>query len=230
MSATPAGSNGSKRKALLLDFGGVCILSPVELHRHTERALGLPERTLTWMGPVDPSTDPLWRALLANELSERAYWQRRAEEVGRLAGRHPFSVEDYFRACFELPEEVIIRRAAVAAVAKARAAGRKVGILTNDLEAFHGQAWVARMTFLRGVDSLTDASKTGILKPDPRAYQQALAELGVAAGEVLFVDDQPRNVAGARALGIETIHFDIAHPDASWREVERALLGGEHGQ
>lgn len=219
----------SPGKALLLDFGGVCLLSPVELHRHTEKRLGLPERILTWMGPVDPSTDPLWRALLAEELSERAYWQRRAEEVGRLAGRHPFAVADYFAACFDLPEEVFIRRAATATIAKARAAGRKVGVLTNDLEAFHGKAWVDRLTFFEHIDAFVDASKTGILKPDPRAYQQALAALGVAAGEVLFVDDQPRNVAGARALGIETIHFDIAHPDDSWRAVERALLGDGHG-
>lgn len=228
MSSAPRGAP-SAGKTLLLDFGGVCILSPVELHRHTEKNLGLPERILTWMGPVDPSTDPLWRALLAEELTERAYWQRRADEVGRLAGRHPFSVEDYFRACFDLPEEVMIRRAATATIAKARAAGRKVGVLTNDLQAFHGKAWVDRLSFFANVDALVDASTTGILKPDPRAYQQALDALGVAAADVLFVDDQPRNVAGARALGIETIHFDIAHPDASWQAVERSLLGGSHG-
>jgi putative hydrolase of the HAD superfamily len=224
VSAAPAAAE--KGRALLLDFGGVCILSPVELHRHTEQKLGLPERILTWMGPVDPSTDPLWRALLAEELTERAYWQRRADEVGRLAGRHPFSVEDYFRACFDAPEEIFIRPAALAVMARARAAGRKIGVLTNDLEAFHGKAWVDRLRFFRGVDALVDASKTGILKPDPRAYQQALAALGVGPGEVLFVDDQPRNVAGARALGIETIAFDIAHPDDSWRAVEQTLLGG----
>jgi putative hydrolase of the HAD superfamily len=213
----------SPGKALLLDFGGVCLLSPVELHRHTEQRFGLPAGTLTWMGPVDPSTDPLWRALLAEELSERDYWHRRAEEIGRLAGRSPFGLRDFLTAIYALPEEMMIRPAAFATVARARAAGRKVGMLTNDLEAFHGREWMDAQTFLRGLDSLTDASKTGILKPDPRAYEQALRELGVAASEVIFVDDQPRNVAGARTYGIETIHFDVAHADASWAEVARAL-------
>jgi putative hydrolase of the HAD superfamily len=210
-------------KALLLDFGGVCLLSPVELHRHTERLFGLPEGSLTWLGPVDPSTDAMWRALLAEELSEREYWRLRAEELGRSVGRHPFGLHDYFGPLYDLPEEIIIRRAAAATVARARAAGRKVGILTNDLEAFHGRAWMDRLDFLRGLHSLTDASITGILKPDPRAYAQALDELGVAREDVVFVDDQPRNVAGARAFGLPTIEFDIAHPDASWRQVADAL-------
>lgn len=210
-------------KALLLDFGGVCLLNPVEMHRHTERVLGLPAGVLTWMGPVDPSTDALWRALLSEEISERDYWHRRAEEVGALAGRAGYTLRDFLTEIYALPEEIIIRPAAVATVAKARAAGRKVGILTNDLHAFHGKEWVDSMRFFRGMDSLTDASHTGILKPDPRAFEQALHELGVAAADVVFVDDQPRNVAGAVAYGLETIAFDVADPDGSWRRVERAL-------
>lgn len=218
-------NQGHAKKALLLDFGGVCLLSPVELHRHTERVLGIVPNTLTWMGPVDPSTDPMWRALLAEELSERDYWHRRAAEIGQLCGRQPFTLLDFLHAIFSaIPEEVFIRPAAVAAVARARAAGLKVGVLTNDLEAFHGPAWVQSLSFLRGMDSLVDASKTGVLKPDPRAYEQSLADLGVRAHEVLFVDDQPRNVNGARALGIETVAFDIAQPDESWQQVERVLF------
>ncbi len=218
-------SHGQAKKALLLDFGGVCLLSPVELHRHTERVLGIAPDTLTWMGPVDPSTDPLWRALLAEEISERDYWHGRAAEIGQLCGRQPFSLRDFLDAIFSaIPEEIFIRPAAVAAVARARAAGLKVGVLTNDLEVFHGPTWVQSLSFLRGMDSLVDASKTGVLKPDPRAYEQSLADLGARAHEVLFVDDQPRNVAGARALGIETVAFDIARPDESWRQVERVLF------
>ncbi len=216
MSAAPG-------KALLLDFGGVCLLSPVEMHRHTERIFGLPQGVLTWLGPVDPATDPLWRALLTEELSERDYWRLRAEEIGSRTNTKPFDLHSYFGPLYALPEEVIIRRAAVATVAKARAAGRKVGILTNDLEAFHGRPWMDSLHFLRGLDSLTDASNTGILKPDPRAYAQAIEALGVGRDDVIFVDDQPRNVAGARAFGLETIAFDIGHPEDSWREVERAL-------
>lgn len=208
---------------LLLDFGGVCLLSPVELHRHVERSLGVPEGTFTWLGPLDPSTDELWQRLLRDEISERDYWHRRAADVGRAAHKNGWTLRDYMQVCFDGPEEVIIRRGATSIVAEVRAAGGKAGILTNDLTAFHGQDWVDSISLLRDADSLTDASKTGILKPDPRAYLDALRELRVGRDEVVFVDDQPKNVAGARSLGIETVFFDVAHPDKSWAEARRLL-------
>lgn len=216
--------SGKRFSALLLDFGGVCLLSPVELHRQVEATLGLAPDTLTWMGPVAAATDPLWQAMLEGRSTEREYWRRRAADVGRAAGRI-LSLAAYMAACFDRPEQEIIRPEAVEAVAAVRAAGVQVGVLTNDLEAFHGPEWKRRIAFLRALDSLTDASRTGILKPDPRAYAQALSDLGVAPGEVLFVDDQPLNVEGARKFGIETVHFDVARPKASWQSIRARVLG-----
>lgn len=209
--------------ALLLDFGCVCLRSPFELHRQVEVTLGLAPSTLTWMGPIAPQTDPLWQAMQAGRLSEREYWQRRAAEVGRAAGRS-LTLVQYMAACFDRPEEEIIRPEAVEVVAAARRAGIRVGLLTNDLEAFHGREWKQRIGFLRELDSFTDASVTGILKPDPRAYARALAGLGAAPGEALFVDDQPGNVEGARRLGIESFQFDVAQPRISWQRVRACVL------
>ncbi|MGI9606679.1 MAG: HAD family phosphatase, partial [Acidimicrobiales bacterium] len=59
---------------LLLDFGGVCLLNPVELHERAESMLGLAQGTLDWLGPVDPSTDDLWQQMIAAEgITERDY-------------------------------------------------------------------------------------------------------------------------------------------------------------
>lgn len=209
---------------LLLDFGGVCLLSPVELHRHVERALGLKEGTFDWYGPIDPSTDALWRAMIAGELTEREYWHRRAAEVGRAAGRADFTLRDYMHVCFALPEATIIRDQAYTIVADVHRAGGRVGVLTNDLNAFHGEDWVASIAFFRDIDSLTDASLTRILKPDPRAFAMALVDLGVERHETLFIDDQPKNALGATEFGLATVLFDVADPERSWREA-RGLLG-----
>jgi putative hydrolase of the HAD superfamily len=214
--------------ALLLDFGGVCLRNPVELHRQVEATLGLAPLTLTWMGPLAPATDRLWQAMQQGELSEREYWQRRAADIGRAAGRR-LTLAQYMAACFDRPEEEIIRPEAVEVVAAARRKGVRVGLLTNDLEAFHGREWKQRIAFLRELDSFTDASVTGVLKPDPRAYAQALAGLGAAPGEVLFVDDQPGNVEGARRLGIESFRFDVAHPQGSWQQVRALVLSSASG-
>ena len=56
----------SVEKALILDFGGVVTRTMFETHDITERALGLPSGTLTWRGPFDTATDPLWRSMQAD--------------------------------------------------------------------------------------------------------------------------------------------------------------------
>ena len=209
---------------LLLDFGGVCLLNPVELHRSFERRMGLPEGTFTWMGPVDPSTDSLWQKLLAKEVTEREYWHQRAKDVGEAAGRGgEWTLRDYMSEAYKEPEQVIIRESARAIVRDAKAAGRKVGILTNDLYDFHGEAWVDSISFFDEVDTITDASRIPALKPDPRAFEQALSDLDVRREDVVFVDDQIRNVEGSRAFGLETVFFNVANPEESWVETRRLL-------
>ena len=211
-------------KHLLLDFGGVCLLTPFEIHRTTEKSLGLPEGSITWMGPHDPAGDPLWQKLLAGEVKEREYWHYRTRDLKHAAGKDDgWSLKQYMHVAYDQPEEVILRPEARSLVDDVHAAGRKAGVLTNDLEAFHGPEWVASISFFEAVDSLTDASKTGILKPNPQAYAQALDELGARADEVVFVDDQPGNVRGAREMGIETIHFDVTNPALSWAATRKAL-------
>lgn len=46
-----------------------------------------------------------------------------------------------------------------------------------------------------------------VLKPDPRIFAILCERAGVAPGQALFIDDSPRNVAGARAFGMQAIHF-----------------------
>src|SRR6059036_3806417 len=73
-------------EALVLDFGGVISRTLFETHHLTERALGLPPGTLKWRGPFDPATDPLWRDMQADRITERDYWTARTHEVGGLLG------------------------------------------------------------------------------------------------------------------------------------------------
>ncbi len=210
-------------KALLLDFGGVCLRLPMELHRTVERELGLPPNSFTWMGPVDPSTDPLWRQIWDGQLSERAYWDLRAAELSEKTGRL-FTARDYMRFCVNRNEHEVIRPEARATVQRVRAAGLKVGILTNDLAAFVGPEWQARVSFFREIDAFTDVS-FGVMKPAPEAYHTALANLGTTAADTLFVDDQPHNVVGGEAVGMRSIRFDVGRPAEMWAEIERTLLG-----
>ena len=72
-----------------------------------------------------------------------------------------------------------------------------------------GAEFLARTGLLEHLDAVIDATQTGILKPDTRAYALALATLKLPAGEVLFVDDLFRNIAGAVKAGLQTQLFDL---------------------
>lgn len=62
----------------------------------------------------------------------------------------------------------------------------------------------------------------GHAKPDPRAFELALSDAGVARSEVLFVDDKQRNVIVARELGLQAVWAD---PTSRWLDEVDARLG-----
>lgn len=52
------------------------------------------------------------------------------------------------------------------------------------------------------------SGETGLVKPDPAIFQLTLARMGgPSPDEVLFIDDAPRNIATADALGLRTHLF-----------------------
>jgi len=81
----------------------------------------------------------------------------------------------------------------------------KVGLISN---AWSGlRAWIMSRRFEDAFDSMIISAEVGVMKPDARIYQLALATLGVSASESVFIDDFPENVAGAREIGMHAIHF-----------------------
>lgn len=213
---------GRRLSGLLLDFGGPVVVTPFERLGALERAYGLAPGTLRWRGPFDPTGDPLWGDHQAGRLTERDYWLARAEEVGRAAER-PVDLKELFAACYDGPESEIIRPEAVTLVAEARTAGLSVAALSNDTHFLHGPDWVSSLAFVGALDAFVDGSVTGVLKPDPKAYAFALDALGLPAGEVLFVDDQPTNVAGAEAAGLPALFFDVTDVAGAFAAIRQRL-------
>lgn len=208
--------------ALLLDFGSVISFSAFERHRQSEQLLGLPTGSLTWLGPIDPATDPLWRRMQQDQITEREYWEQRAGEVGAALGRS-WTPRDFFTAIRGTDPNLAIRPSALATIRRVRAAGKTVGILSNELELFWGRPFMDRLELLKEIDVLVDGTHTQYLKPDPRAYRLALDLLAVDAPAVVFVDDQARNVAGAAAIGLNAVFFDLRRPEACFDSVCRMM-------
>jgi putative hydrolase of the HAD superfamily len=215
-------------KALVLDFGGPVLRTPFELLRGGEKRAGLAPGALPWTGPFDPSADPDWRRMQRGDITERDYWQRKAEEFAGLAGGEA-SFRGLMDVLFAGPEEELVRSETRDVVALAKRAGLAVAVLTNDMRAFHGDEWVARMTVLREMDEIVDGSVEHVLKPDPRIYHLVVERLGVDPADCLFVDDQPGNIDGARAVGMSAVWFDVTDPAGSCARTVAALAGVDPG-
>ena len=106
----------------------------------------------------------------------------------------------------------------IEAIRRIRAHGLRTAALTNN--------WVsdgpsgphpARGHF----DVFIESSVVGLRKPDPRIYELACRELGVAPARAAFLDDIGGNLKTARALGMTTIK--VTDPVIALRELSSVL-------
>jgi epoxide hydrolase-like predicted phosphatase len=92
------------------------------------------------------------------------------------------------------------------AVGAARKNGLKTAVLSN--------TWGRSVFFpeqFKAFDAVVLSEHEGIRKPDPEIYLIAAKKLGEPPEACVFVDDVPRNVDGARAVGMASVlHKDAA--------------------
>ncbi len=65
------------------------------------------------------------------------------------------------------------------------------------------------------------SGEEGIMKPDAHIYYRVLDLLKVSPEELVLIDDFPRNIAGAQAIGMQGIHF--RSPKQALSELHRLL-------
>lgn len=75
------------------------------------------------------------------------------------------------------------------------------------------RAQLSRLGLPPLVDALVLSCEVGSVKPFPEIYAAALDELGVAAVDAVFIDDQPAYCVGAEAAGIRPIQIARSAPD-----------------
>lgn len=204
------------QRALVLDFGGVISKTLFETHAQSEAALGLPPGTLTWMGPFDTATDPLWVDMQEGRITERNYWETRARETGRLVNQDWDTLPPFLTAVRGNDPEHVIRPEAPEAISTAKRNGHRLAILSNELDLFYGPEFRARLGFLRDFDLIVDATYTRILKPDSRAFGFITEGLGLPAENCVFVDDQLKNIRGGESVGMRCVQFDVTRPAESY--------------
>ncbi len=202
---------------LLLDIGDVITAAVFDQLDDLERVLG---RKLVGRGPLDPDGDPLWQRHLAGELSFQAYWLEYAVVAG---------YDDWRQLFRDLAVHVPDRfsdPAAVSLMDDAREAGYKVAVLTNDGVGIAGRDFFAGRPEFARLDAFIDAREFGEAKPAPEPYLRAALVLGLAPNQIVFLDDSPACVDGARAVGMTAVLVDPMHKGPAFDET-RALLGLE---
>ena len=212
----------SSDRGLLLDVGVVLFKSAWEIADRYEQIRGLPPGTVHGRGPLDPDGDERWQRYLAGEATEREYWldfAAQAQSNGAPLDGHP----TLMRAMFQTPGIDVVRPQARALVNACVAAGRSVGILTNELMDFQGRTWVEQQDWFPLFSVLIDSSELGMRKPNPEPYLVAIEQMGLPADQIVFIDDNPTYVAGGKSVGLNSILLDVHDPGAVFEDAARFL-------
>jgi len=132
-----------------------------------------------------------------------------AEAVGELSARHPHErerIEAYQTRWIEMIAGPIADTVAILEALHAR--GVPLWALTNwSSETFRLVRHDPGYAFLDRFRRIFVSAELRLIKPDPAIYRHVLAEIGVPAEACLFVDDSPKNVAAAQALGLHGHRF-----------------------
>lgn len=201
--------------ALLLDIGDV-ITAPIwDQLDELESVTG---RRLVGRGPLDPDGDPLWQQFLRGELTFYEYWSEYATAAGYADWRDLFrELTVHLPHRFGDPD-------AYALMAEARLAGYKIAVLTNDGVSIGGHDFFSTIPEFQVLDAFVDARQFGSAKPDPEPYLRAAEALDLPTQRIVFLDDMPRCIDGATAVGMIGVLVDPL--DKRWAfEQTRTLLG-----
>ena len=136
----------------------------------------------------------------AGAISTEQFCERFCEETG---SRPDFQALQFASsAIFELNVHM------VPLVTHLYAAGHRLGILSNTCEAHWKYISDGRFRIIPELFEVCVLSfREGAMKPSREIYLVAAQRAGLVPGEVLFLDDNQENVAGARQAGLDAVQY-----------------------
>jgi putative hydrolase of the HAD superfamily len=186
-------------EAVIFDFGRVISAQkPMDLFRRYEEDLALPPGRLNHV----MFGSEAWQETLLGLKSLNEYWS----EIGPCLGLNSETEIQAFRQRY-LGDESI--NPGVLAIIQNLYGRYKLAVLSNAPPRL--SEWLADWQILDLFDVVVCSGDEGMVKPDPAIYELALARLGVAPNEAIFIDDTVGHVTAARSLGILGIHFTTAN-------------------
>ncbi len=185
-------------RALLLDFGGTLDADGVTWKERFRRLFAAEGASVGEdFDRAFYDADNALVGAIPRDLSLTETVERLSSGVAERLGQ-PAAAQDVARGFLEQARERLCRSASLLAGWHGRF---RVGIVSN----FYGnlEAVCREAGLWPHLDTAVDSAVVGAEKPDPRIFEAALSAVGVAPAEALFVGDSlPRDMAGARALGM----------------------------
>ncbi|KKQ56686.1 MAG: HAD-superfamily hydrolase, subfamily IA, variant 3 [Parcubacteria group bacterium GW2011_GWA2_38_13] len=179
-------------KAIIFDFGGIFNIRDSLKIFWQDNADTL---------KVDPEKAfaislPLWRKARIGNIDSEIFW----EKLGACAKMSPENFKKYFIEYTGYREEML-------EYIKKNLKGKyKLAILSNQIKTWI-EPILKEKKFEEVFDVIITSYNTGFAKPDIRIYKKAIQALGVKAQECIYIEDKPRNVGPAEALGMKVILF-----------------------
>jgi len=190
-------------EAVIWDFGGVFTTSPFEAFNRYEAAHGLPKDLIRTVNATNP-LENAWALFERAEIGRDGFDTKFLEESTALG--HPVRGADVLPL---LSGDVRPRMVEALKLCKQHF---KVGCITNNMAQGHGPGMAASAEgasrsagIMALFDVIVESSKSGVRKPDPRIYQIACEQLGVAPASCVYLDDLGINCKPAAALGMKAI-------------------------
>jgi glucose-1-phosphatase len=182
-------------QAVIFDIGGVLIRT----HDHSgrrrwEKKLGLAEREsekIVFGGEMGTGAQ-------AGAISDSDLW--------RWIGKHlDLSAEELadFRRDFWSGDVLDLELVAYIRSLRPRYQTAVISNATDILQSALSETYPIADAF----DLIVCSAEEKIMKPDPEIYRRTLERLGRQAQEAVLVDDNSRNIAGARDFGLHTVYY-----------------------
>lgn len=108
-----------------------------------------------------------------------------------------------FRAIYE---SVLTPNLAIFPLVERLMAHYRVGLCSNT-SAVHWELERRRLPFAGRLGPVIVSYEAGVMKPDAAIFDAVVSAAGVTARRVLFVDDRPENVDGAKRAGLQAVQF-----------------------
>lgn len=189
-------------RAVVFDIGGVLELSP----DGREPTVAFGELIATWERRLNLNFGEMNQRIsnmkldgaLGGSLDE---WQ---EELRAVTGMNQAQSDAFMRDFWDVYLGTLNIK--LAAYFRSLRPRYQTALLSNSFIGAREQEQ-ERYHFAEMTDLLIYSHEEGIAKPDRRIYALTCERLGVQPGEMVFLDDAEKCIAGARELGIHAILF-----------------------